>query len=120
MIKRFYTEYINSILQGPTEQNAYKFCLIQKKYLTTRLIKKVGIDPYTTMYTKMDPFLKARECDGSWIRTLNVKKNPTRTNSYIVTYLYLDDPRKPKRVTKSTTYVRVTNENGGLKIDSVW
>ena len=107
------------MLQGPTPVNADKMRLIEKKYLTERLINKVG-NPFLNMLTNLDPFLKARECDIDWVRTLMVKKNTNKPGSYVATYLYLDDYNKPKSYTKSITYLAVVNENGNIKIDSVW
>ena len=104
MLKSFYTEYITEFSIGDPK----KAGLIQKKYTTSGLRHK-----WDSLQIDYDPYLKGQDSDTSFIKTLQITKDLTKPNVYIVTYL-------DNVPSKATIYLKIVCDSTGYKIDDVW
>jgi len=105
MLKDFYTSYMTAFSDGADEN---KFAAIQKKYCTAALLKRV---PKLAEQWDSDPFLKAQDSNVEYLKTLTVKKDLKKRDSYIVSYY---------AVRTFVIHLLVIKQNESYKIDSVW
>ena len=84
MIREFYTAYITGwAKQPPTLDDMRKIEALKKRYCTASLLKKIDAQ----VRPEADPFIFAQDIDTEWLKTMSVKKDVRKFNSYIVSYL---------------------------------
>ena len=81
MLKEFYTNYITEVSNGAEPK---KILSLQKKYCTVALLKKI---PKLIEQSDSDPFLKAQDSNTEFLKTLSLRKDLKKSNTYIVSYI---------------------------------
>lgn len=109
MLREFYTSYMTQFtdLSSGHEQ---KTNAILKKYCTASLINRI---PKLADQTDSDPFLKAQDSDSSWAKSLVIKKDLKRANTYNVSYQDSGD-------TNTIIHLLVLKQKEGYKIADLW
>lgn len=117
-LKKFYIDYNtvwDTVDNGNTLQK--KIYILRKKYCTPELLKVMGDD--------LDHDLLTNDfgTDMEYLKTITVRKDSTKSDTYIVSYIahgYYSPNKKNEFKIPQTTYLKVLNEKGVIKIDSVW
>jgi Protein of unknown function (DUF3828) len=104
MVKVFYTSYIRYVDKGDLS----KLELLQKKYCTPKLFKKI---PELGDKNDQDPFLKAQDSNIKFLKSLVVEKDNKKEGHYVVSY-GIDE--------KTLINLTVLKINGNYKIANVW
>lgn len=81
-IREFYEQYITHSSKC-SDYNPADADRIMKTFLTEGLIRKLEL-----ARLDYDPFLNAQDCEMSWIKTLEIRPDTTRENTYEVYYNY--------------------------------
>lgn len=110
MLKDFYTDYITAI--ATSEDYEEKLHALTNKYCTKRLMAKIAKDYKEGL--DYDPFIKAQDSDTTCLKTLSVKKEPQKANTYTVSYIESYDKKKVQ------IHLLVIIQNNDHKIDAVW
>jgi len=112
-LKNFYTVYITDIAIGHSLNSSDSLI---KKYCTPKLLNKIAehSDPEKLNWWDFDPFVKAQDSDTAFLKTLSVRMNKMKPNSYSVSYGRTDDS------TKTTIHLIVEKQKEGFKIVDVW
>jgi len=105
MLKEFYTNYITVVSNGAEPKMILS---LQKKYCTSDLLKKI---PKLIEQSDSDPFLKAQDSNTEFLKTLSIRKDLKKSNTYIVSYI------ADKKITINLI---VIHENETFKIAKVW
>lgn len=105
MIKDFYTNYITENVKMPPDGS--KIFSLKKKYCTTYLLEKIN-----NQELDYDPFLKAQDSNIEWLKTLIIKKDPSKKGFYEVSYT-----DNTKQIVIKLTVIK---QNESFKIDSIW
>lgn len=113
-LKNFYTIYITDIAIG--HDPLHSSDSLVKKYCTPRLLNKIAehSDPEKLNWWDSDPFIKAQDSDTSFLKTLSIRMNKMKPNSYSVSYGSTDDS------TKTTIHLIVEKQKEGFRIADVW
>lgn len=112
MLKNFYTEYLNEVASSnPISLSAHKLDSLKNIYCTEALLIKI---PNLIAQSDTDPFIKAQDSNRGNAKTLSVKKEARKENTYIVSYVDEYD-----KLTKAI-HVTVIQEEGIIKISSIW
>jgi hypothetical protein len=117
-LKNFYTIYITDIAIG--HDPLHSSDSLVKKYCTAGLLNKIAehSDPEKLNWWDSDPFIKAQDSDTSFLKTLSIRMNKMKTNSYSVSYNWTDD--FTKKTTRTTIYLIVEKKKEGFRIADVW
>ena len=106
LLKNFYTIYITEF---PKAGNENKLDSIRGFYCSQNLLNKINTDSLN-----YDRFLKAQDSDTSCLNTLEIGKDSTQSNVYIVSYI--DNYEKSKII----MHLSIISQIDSFKIDSVW
>lgn len=115
-LKNLYTRYITEIAIGdPLRSDS-----LIKKYCTPGLLRKIEehSDPEKLNWWDYDPFIKAQDSDTAVLKTLAIRLNKTKPNSYCVSYDWTD--YFSKKTTRTTIYLIVKKQKEGFRIADVW
>ena len=117
-LRNFYTNYITDIAIGQSPLQSSDSLV--KKYCTQKLLNKIAehSDPEKLNWWDSDPFIKAQDSDTAFLKTLSIRTNKTKANSYSVSYGWTDD--LTKKTTRTTIYLIVERQKDGFKIADVW
>ncbi|HVV55801.1 MAG TPA: hypothetical protein VHC47_10770 [Mucilaginibacter sp.] len=107
MLNFFYTSYITEVSNGNPRTFKRNIDSIQKKYCTTTLLAKIKKKELDT-----DPFLKAQDSNIEFLKTLVIKKDFKKPNTYIVSYGDNND--------KTTIHLVVKEQKEVFKIFDLW
>ena len=112
-LKNFYTIYITDIAIGHSLNSSDS---LKKKYCTPKLLNKIAehSDPEKLNWWDYDPFIKAQDSDTAFLKSLSIRMNNRKPNSYSVSYGSTDDS------TKITIHLIVQKQKEGFRIADVW
>jgi hypothetical protein len=116
-LKNFYTIYITDIAIGHSLHSSDS---LVKKYCTPGLLNKISkhSDPEKSNWRDFDLFIKAQDSDTAILKTLSIKMNKMKPNSYSVSYDWTD--HFTKITTKTTINLIVEKQKDGFRIADVW
>jgi len=112
ILTNFFTQYLNEIASSNQPVlTEHRLDSLKKIYCTTNLLNEI---PKLIEQTETDPIIKAQDSNRGNAKTLSIRKEPGKTDTYDVSYV--DEYDKLVR----TIHLTVTDENGLIKISSLW
>ncbi|HLX54955.1 MAG TPA: hypothetical protein VKR58_13500 [Aquella sp.] len=94
-----------------------KIYALRERYCTVKLLKKIGND------LDNDPLIKNIGTDIEYLKTLTIRKDSTKLDTYIVSFIahgYDFPNKKGEFKIPEIIHIKVVNEKGAIKIDSAW
>jgi len=107
-IKEFYISYI--LENSKNQFNSNTIYELKHKYVSKDLLQNIS-KQMKNGNLDWDPFVNAQDFFDGWIKTLQVKKDESVKNKYIVSYYNGKENEK--------IYLRIIKENNQYKIDSI-